>query len=66
MTQNLTNSLDHLPLMLMVEEAGQVLRIGRNSVYEIVRCGRLRSVHVGRKSLVPKEAIAMYISGEVV
>lgn len=46
-----------LPLVLTVAEAGEALRIGRTAAYEIVRCGKLRSVRVGKTIRVPRDAI---------
>ena len=37
-------NFNELPLALTVLEAGQVLRVGRNVAYELVRSGQLRSV----------------------
>jgi excisionase family DNA binding protein len=39
-----------------------ILSLGRSVIYEQLRCGRLRSVHVGRTRLVPAAAIAEYIA----
>jgi excisionase family DNA binding protein len=45
-----------------VTEAMAILSRGRSVIYEQLRCGRLRSVHVGRTRLVPAAAIAEYIA----
>ena len=55
-------SLDTLPLTLTVAEAGEVLRIGRSSTYSLVRCGRLRSIRVGKMIRVPRDAIVEFLS----
>lgn len=55
------NSLDDLPLTLTVEEAGRILRVGRNTAYELVRCGRLKSVRVGKQIRIPKQALSEYL-----
>jgi excisionase family DNA binding protein len=44
------SDLGHLPLMLTVEEAAQLLRIGRN--------GALPSVRIGRTIRIPRAAVA--------
>lgn len=54
-------SLDTLPLTLTVSEAGEVLRIGRTAAYEIVRCGKLRSVRVGKVIRIPRDAIYAFL-----
>ncbi|MFI1360804.1 helix-turn-helix domain-containing protein [Streptomyces sp. NPDC020898] len=43
------------------EEAAVVLRIGRSMVYEEIRLGRLQTVRIGRRRLVPPEYIAQYV-----
>ena len=51
-------NISDLPLALTVLEAGQVLRVGRNVAYELVRSGQLRSVRVGRNIRIPRDALA--------
>ena len=55
-------SFDGLPLTLTVEEAGQILRVGRNTAYELVRCGKLPSVRVGKQIRIPRQALLDYLS----
>ncbi|GAA3299751.1 helix-turn-helix domain-containing protein [Streptomyces cinereospinus] len=43
------------------EEAAKALRIGRSMVYEEIRLGRLQTVRIGRRRLVPPEYIAQYV-----
>ena len=45
-----------------VSEAMVLLSLSRSVIYEQLRCGRLRSVHVGRTRLIPASAIAEYIA----
>ena len=54
-------SFEDLPLTLTVEEAGQVLRVGRNTAYDLVRCGKLRSIKVGKQIRIPKQALLDYL-----
>ena len=55
-------SISDLPLALTVLEAGQVLRVGRNVAYDLVRSGQLRSVRVGRNIRIPRDALAEYLN----
>lgn len=55
-------SLDELPLVLRAEDLMPILDIGRNTAYELVRCGQIRSVRIGRSIRVPKDAVAEYLS----
>ena len=61
MDQLVYTALDDLPLTLPVEEAGQVLRVGRNTAYDLVRCGQLRSIKVGKQIRIPKQALLEYL-----
>lgn len=45
-----------------VAEAMALLSLKRSVMYELLRAGRLRSVHEGRTRLIPAVAIAEYIS----
>ena len=51
-------SLDDLPVTLRVEELMPILGIGRNTAYELVRSGRLRSIRVVR---IPKNALIEFL-----
>jgi excisionase family DNA binding protein len=50
-------SFDDLPVILRVEDLTTILDIGRNTAYELVRSGQIRSVRVGRQIRIPKEAV---------
>ena len=56
-------SFDDLPFVLRVEDLMPILDIGRNAAYELIRCGQIRSVRVGRQIRVPKEAVAEFLAG---
>jgi excisionase family DNA binding protein len=45
-----------------VAEVMTLLSLSRSVLYEELRAGRLRSVHVGRTRLVPAAAITEYIA----
>jgi excisionase family DNA binding protein len=40
-----------------VEEAGERLGLGRNSVYEAVKRGDIPSIRIGGRILVPRQAL---------
>lgn len=58
------HSFDELPLTLRVEDLMPILGIGRNTAYELVRCGKIRSIRIGRQLRIPKDALVEYLSGE--
>ena len=55
-------SFDDLPLTLWVEELMPILNIGRNTAYELLRCGKIRSIRIGKQLRIPKQALIDYLS----
>ena len=49
------------PMLVTVEEAAGLLRIGRTTAYELVMSGKIQSVKVGRRRLVVRDGIRDYI-----
>ena len=49
------------PLVLTVPEAAKQLRIGLGRCYELARCGKLRSIKVGKRILIPRAAIFEFL-----
>jgi excisionase family DNA binding protein len=45
------------PRLLRVDEAARLLGIGRSLAYDLIRSGRLRSIKIGGRRLVPLAAI---------
>ncbi len=60
--ENKYRSLDDLPVALRVEELMPILGIGRNTAYELVRSGRLRSIRVGRQIRIPKAEVLRFLN----
>ena len=56
------HSFDELPLTLRVEDLMPILGSGRNTAYELVRSGQIRSIRIGRQLRIPKEAVQEYLS----
>jgi len=59
----LQDLLARSPLLLTPEEAATVLRIGRTTVYALMRAGDLRPVHIGRSCRLPRVELERYVSG---
>ena len=59
------NSIDELPLVLRVEDLIPILAIGRNTAYELVRSGQIRSIKVGRQIRVPRDAVVEFLQGRM-
>ena len=53
------------PALLSVEQSARYLGVGRTQVFVLLREGRLRSVKVGRRRLIPRSELDRYITEEV-
>jgi len=49
-------------LLVTVVDAARRLGISRSLLYELLACGEIESVHVGRLRRVPVESLAEYVS----
>lgn len=49
---------------MKVEEAAQLLGIGRNQAYEAVRRGEIPSLKIGGRILVPRRRLMALINGD--
>lgn len=47
--------------MITIDELCEMLRIGRNKAYELLRSGEVGGFHDGRLWMIPKEAVVQYI-----
>ena len=56
------HSFDDLPLTLHVEDLIEILHIGRNTAYELVRSGQIHSIKIGRQLRIPKQALIDYLN----
>ena len=51
---------------LSVKEAAEVLGVSRNLVYEAARRGEIRVVRIGRRLVVPADALAALLDPQLV
>lgn len=49
---------------MTVQEAADALGISRNTAYELVHQGQIPSVRLGRRLLVPKQALHAWLEGQ--
>ena len=55
-------SVEELPLVLRVEDLSMVLGIGRNTAYELVRSGQIRSIRIGRQLRIPRDELQRFLN----
>lgn len=58
-------TFDDLPLVLSAKEAAQFLRIPPSTVYEQMRCGRLKSIKVGKQYRILKQELLQFLGHEL-
>ena len=54
--------LKNEPEVMTVVEVAKILRLGRNKAYDLVSSGRLSSIKVGGKIIVPKMCLVSFLT----
>ena len=49
-------------LLLSIAAAAEALSVGRSKFYELIRSQEIRTVKVGRRTLVPVDALHEYVA----
>lgn len=52
---------DSYPDVVSVEEIQQMLRIGKNAVYTLLKDGEIKSIKVGKRYIVPKKYVVEFL-----
>ena len=61
-SKSMITNTDDLPLVLTISEISKILGIGKNTAYDLIRSGAIKSVRVGLQIRVPKAAFLEFIS----
>ena len=59
--ENKYRDLHDLPMTLRVKDLMPLLSIGRNTAYELIRSGQIRSVRIGRQIRIPRDALLEFL-----
>jgi excisionase family DNA binding protein len=59
--QSLRDVLASEPLLLTPEEAAEALRVGRTTIYALMKVGDLRPVRIGRSTRISRAEIERYV-----
>ena len=54
-------SYGDIPLIMTVEDLMPILLIGRNTAYELVRSGEIKSIRVGRQIRITRDALIEFL-----
>ncbi|MBB3084716.1 helix-turn-helix domain-containing protein [Geodermatophilus sabuli] len=60
--QRLRDVLAKDPLLLTPEEAAEILRVGRTTIYALMKSGGLRPVHIGRSCRLARAELERYVA----
>ena len=55
-------SNNDIPLVMKVEDVAKLLNIGRNSAYNLVHCGAIKSIRIGRQIRISRSALLEYLA----
>jgi len=55
-------SMDDVPLIISVPEFAKILHISRNTAYDIIRSGQIKTARVGNQIRITKTAFEMYLN----
>ena len=55
------NTWDNLPDIILPEDAAAYLRVGRNTMYNLLRSGEIPSLRLGHQYRIPKKYLQEYL-----
>lgn len=45
-----------------IDDLQRMLKIGRSSAYEIVKTGRIKTVKIGKRYIIPKQSVIEFLN----
>ena len=48
--------------ILSIEDVMEILHIGKNSVYSLLKSNEIRNIRVGKRYIVPKQSVINFIN----
>ena len=48
--------------ILSIEDVMEILHIGKNSVYSLLKSNEIRNIRVGKRYIVPKKSVINFIT----
>ena len=62
MADNLQETpLERYPDVVTIRDIQDILHIGKNAVYDLLRENRIKSIRLGKKYIVPKRSIIRFL-----
>ena len=58
---NNTYSFNDYPEVISIDNLQEILHIGRNAAYSLLKEGKIRTIKVGKKYIIPKKSIIEFL-----
>ena len=55
------NMLGNYPDVITVDQLMEILHIGRNAAYSLLKEGKIKTIRIGRRYIIPKRNVITYI-----
>ena len=62
MTEKVCEMFTQYDDVVSVEEVMDMLHLGRVTVYELLKSGKIKALKVGRKYIIPKKSVIEFIA----
>ena len=59
MSDDISRDYDEI---LSIEDVMEILHIGKNSVYSLLKSNEIRNIRVGKRYIVPKQSVINFIA----
>ncbi|MCQ2476121.1 MAG: helix-turn-helix domain-containing protein [Clostridia bacterium] len=58
---NNTYSFNDYPEVISIDNLQEILHIGRNAAYSLLKEGKIKTIKVGKKYIIPKKSIIEFL-----
>lgn len=58
---NNTYSFNDYPEVISVDNLQEILHIGRNAAYSLLKEGKIKTIKIGKKYIIPKKSIIEFL-----
>lgn len=58
---NNTYSFNDYPEVISIDTLQEILHIGRNAAYSLLKEGKIKTIKVGKKYIIPKKSIIEFL-----
>jgi excisionase family DNA binding protein len=58
----MSSNEDHSPLVVSISEAARRLSLGRTKVYELIASGQLKTLKLGRRTLITMASVQALVA----